>query len=147
MRKKLSLAVTIALVVVGLTSSLPQFAFAACGRATDSKGQVLQGIGETGGDCSGTDVNNTIQAAVEILSIVVGIAAVIVIIVSGLKYITSGGDSGKVSSAKSTLVYALVGLAIAALAQFLVHFVLTQADNSSKLCKGHTYSQADPRCK
>jgi hypothetical protein len=52
------------------------------------------------------------------------------IIVAGLKYIASAGDSNKVSSAKSTLIYALVGVLIAALAQLLVHFVLHQASNT-----------------
>ena len=49
------------------------------------------------------------------------------IVYSGYNYITSGGDSGKVSSAKTTLIYALVGLLIAALAQIIVHFVINTA--------------------
>ena len=44
------------------------------------------------------------------------------VIVSGFKYITSGGDPGAVSSAKRTLIYALVGLAVAVLAEFMAHF-------------------------
>ena len=47
------------------------------------------------------------------------------IIISGFKYVTAGGDSAKVGSAKNTLIYALVGLVIAALAQFIVHFVFS----------------------
>ena len=53
------------------------------------------------------------------------------VIVSGLKYITASGDSSSISSAKNTLIYALVGLAIAALAQIMVHFVLTSAVNAT----------------
>jgi hypothetical protein len=48
------------------------------------------------------------------------------IIVGGLKYILSAGDSGNVTSAKNTIVYAIVGLVIVALAQFVVRFVLTK---------------------
>jgi hypothetical protein len=44
-----------------------------------------------------------------------------------LRYITSGGDSTKVSGAKNTLIYAIIGLIIVALAQLIVHFVLGQA--------------------
>lgn len=55
---------------------------------------------------------------------IVGLIAVIMLIVGGLKYITSGGDSNKVSSAKNTIIYALIGLVIVALAQVIVHFVL-----------------------
>jgi hypothetical protein len=51
------------------------------------------------------------------------------IIVGGLRYITSGGDSGNVSTAKNTIIYAIVGLVIVALAQLIVHFVLNQTSN------------------
>ncbi|HEY1064365.1 MAG TPA: pilin [Candidatus Saccharimonadales bacterium] len=61
---------------------------------------------------------------VNILSMIVGVIAVVMIIVGGFRYITSGGDSGNVSGAKNTLIYAIVGLVIVALAQFIVHFVL-----------------------
>ena len=46
------------------------------------------------------------------------------IIVSAFKYITSGGDSNKVASAKSSLIYAIIGLVIVGLAQFIVNFVI-----------------------
>jgi uncharacterized membrane protein YuzA (DUF378 family) len=92
-----------------------------CGDTTDTspKGLVLQGATSTGSDCSGAGVNSVIKAVVNILSTVVGIAAVIMVILAGFKYVTSAGDSGKVSSAKNTLVYALVGLAVAAVALVL----------------------------
>lgn len=116
---------------VGMASAATKNAAAAspattCGEGdTTSKGQILQGAGQTGADCTGVGVNNAIASAVNILSIVVGVAAVIMVIVSGFKYVTSGGDSNSVSSAKSTLIYALVGLGVAGLAQVLVNFVLT----------------------
>lgn len=69
--------------------------------------------------------------AVNILSVVVGVVAVIMIIYGGFRYITSGGESGSVSSAKNTLIYAVVGLVIVALAQVIVHWVLSSASNIS----------------
>lgn len=72
-------------------------------------------------------IGGLVKSIVTLLSTVVGIAAVIMIIISGFKYVTSGGDSGNIASAKTTLVYALVGLVIAALAQVLVKFVLNTA--------------------
>ncbi|HEY1064366.1 MAG TPA: pilin [Candidatus Saccharimonadales bacterium] len=96
--------------------------------AASSKRAACEGVGLTGGECNSPDAQNTIYGLVgdivNILSIVVGIVAVIMIIVSGLKYVTASGDTSKVASAKSTLVYAVVGIVIAALAQFIVHFVL-----------------------
>ncbi|HSW37455.1 MAG TPA: hypothetical protein VLG37_03750 [Candidatus Saccharimonadales bacterium] len=93
------------------------------------KDQACQGISLANGSngCSnGGDITKVVSAAVQILSIVIGITAVIVIVASGFKYITSGGDAGKVKGAKDTLIYALVGLAVAAFAQFIVHFVLNK---------------------
>lgn len=123
--------------------AVPSLAYAACGTASDSKTQVLQGIGETGSDCSDSGVSSFINTVVNILSIIVGIAAVIVLILSGMKYITSGGDSAKVASAKNTLIYALIGVAIAALAQFLVHFVFTAAKTSTTQCSSGHHLAAD----
>lgn len=97
--------------------------------AADAKSDICSGVGATSskGTCStgGLTLNALISDIVGILSIVIGIVAVIMVIYAGFKYVTSGGDANSISSAKSTLVYALVGLAVASLAQFLVHFVFT----------------------
>lgn len=76
------------------------------------------------GDKNLTDIITTV---VNIISIIVGVVAVIMIIWGGLKYITSGGESGKITSAKNTIIYALIGLVVVALAQFIVRFVLSKA--------------------
>lgn len=76
-----------------------------------------------------SDFQSLLNTVINIFSLVVGVIAVIMIIVGGLRYITSGGDSGKVSAAKTTIIYALVGLVIVALAQLIVHFVLSTANN------------------
>ena len=52
------------------------------------------------------------------------------IIYGGMRYITSGGDSGKITSAKNTIIYALIGLVVVALAQFIVKFVLNKVTSS-----------------
>jgi hypothetical protein len=78
----------------------------------------------TGG--SDTGIATFLSWAVNIFSAIVGIIAVVMIIVGGLKYITSGGDSSKVGSAKNTLLYAIIGLIIVVMAQVIVHFVLAE---------------------
>jgi hypothetical protein len=65
-----------------------------------------------------------IQDVINIFSLIVGVVSVIMIIIGGLKYITSGGDSGNVTGAKNTILYAVIGLVVVALSQFIVHFVL-----------------------
>jgi hypothetical protein len=78
-----------------------------------------------GGDPE-TQVSKLVADIINIFSWVVGIAAVIMIMVGGFKYITSTGDSGNVTSAKNTILYAIIGLVIVALAQIIVRFVLNK---------------------
>jgi cytochrome bd-type quinol oxidase subunit 2 len=75
---------------------------------------------------NGLDLDKVITAIVNIFSIVVGIVAVFMIIVAGIRFVTSGGDSNNVSSARSTIIYALVGLAVVVLSQVIVKFVLNR---------------------
>lgn len=102
----------------------PVSASAACPSGSSSKAQVLDGVGKTGSKCDDSGVAKTINGVVNILSFILGVAAIIMILVSAFKYITSNGDSNKIAGAKSTLIYALVGLAVAALAQVFVNFVM-----------------------
>ena len=81
---------------------------------------------ETDTSGAGAQVENIIQVSINIISIVVAVAAVIMIIIGGFRYITSNGDPGSVSGAKNTILYAIVGLVIVALAQIIVRFVVGQ---------------------
>ena len=90
----------------------------------------LGGDGCADGDAEGR-VNNIIETVINIFSLVVGIVAVIMIIIGGLKYITSSGDSNNVTSAKNTILYAIIGLVVVAMAQFIVRFVLSRATSGS----------------
>ncbi|MBW3568755.1 pilin [Candidatus Parcubacteria bacterium] len=76
--------------------------------------------------CSDRALNNLIRQVVNVFSIIVGVVAVIMIIYGGFRYVASGGESGNISTAKNTLIYALVGLIIVALAQVIVKFVLNR---------------------
>jgi len=84
---------------------------------------------QAGFDCTtappnGTSINTAIGAVINILSFLVGTVAVIMIIYGGFRYISSGGDSGKITSAKNTIIYAIIGLVVTAFAQVIVRFVL-----------------------
>lgn len=94
------------------------------------EGQVDQTTGGCAVGSTGTSFSGLVKKIINIFSIIIGVIAVIMIIIGGLKYITSGGDSGNVSSAKNTIIYALVGLVIVALAQFIVRFVLSNANSA-----------------
>ncbi len=88
----------------------------------DSLGAVSGGEGCT---ASGTDpdVESAIVTALDILSMVAGVIAVIIIIIAGIKYITSQGESSATAAAKNTILYAAIGIAIVVLAQTIVFFV------------------------
>jgi len=84
-------------------------------------------------DSTGTDaatqINNIVHTIVNLLSVIVGLAAVIMIIVGGFRYITSGGNDTSVTSAKNTILYAIIGLVVVALAQLIVRFTLSKLTN------------------
>ena len=71
-------------------------------------------------------VNKNVSRALNLFSSVVGIIAVVMIIIGGVRYITSNGDSGNVNNAKNTILYAIIGLVVVALAQIIVRFVLAR---------------------
>lgn len=53
-----------------------------------------------------------------------GAIAVIMIIVAGIRFITANGDSGNISSARNTIIAALIGLAIIILARTIINYVV-----------------------
>lgn len=73
-----------------------------------------------------TGSNGVLHRASLLLSIIAGVAAVIVIIISGFRFITSSGDPQKAAGARSALIGAIVGLIIIVLAESLVLFVLSK---------------------
>jgi hypothetical protein len=75
-------------------------------------------------------INKLVHTIVNLLTALVGIVAVIMIIVGGFRYITSGGNDTSVTSAKNTILYAIIGLVVVALAQIIVRFTLSKLTNS-----------------
>jgi uncharacterized membrane protein len=93
---------------------------------------ICSGVTLTGGSCSDTtSFTDIIKTIISVLSLIVGITAVIFVILGGFKFITSSGDAQKAASARNTILYAVVGLVVAALAQAIVAFVLTKANTAA----------------
>lgn len=84
----------------------------------DADTSILKNENDSGGDFA-TIVGNVISTLLFIL----GIAAVIIIIIGGIKFATANGDPGAVKSARNTILYAVVGLIAAILAYVIVQFV------------------------
>ncbi len=62
----------------------------------------------------------------DILLFITGAIAVIMLIIGGIRYVVSGGDQNAVTSAKNTILYAIVGIVVVFLAYAAVNFVATQ---------------------
>ena len=109
--RKLSITVSTALVSVllhskALADSIP----------TDLSISSLGGTPSDPGDIISTITNTLLTAA--------GVISVIMIIVGGIMYALSAGDSGKAGKAKDTILYSVIGLAITMLAYAIVNFVI-----------------------
>lgn len=78
----------------------------------------------TAGGSEASSAPDIIKNVINILLYVAGVIAVIVIIVGGLRFVTSEGDANAANKAKNSVAYACVGLVLAALAYAIVNFVL-----------------------
>jgi hypothetical protein len=121
-RKILVLAIALLASLSILTISVNQSVI-----AEDNKTQVCTGANLGGGstcDDSG-NVTKVTKLILNVLSWVVGVISVIMIMIGGFMYITSAGDATKAGKGKSTITYAIIGLIVAALAQTIARFVVS----------------------
>jgi type IV secretion system pilin len=87
--------------------------------------------GNTDTSC-GTDgktlctLGDRITQIIDVLLFLIGAVAVIMVILGGIRYVLSNGDSTQITGAKNTILYAVIGLVVALLAYAIVHFVITQ---------------------
>ena len=74
----------------------------------------------------GDDVGDLIQKIVNVLLFIIGTVSVIMIIIGGIRYTTSNGDSNQVTAAKNTILYAVIGVIVSLLAFAITAFVVDQ---------------------
>jgi len=126
-RKIKKIAVGAVMAVAGLMT--PVFALTqpvmadVCPTGTVKQGQSVNNLTE----CNVEGENNlrpTIQGILNVVISVLGLIAVIMIIMGGFTYITSAGDTAKLTKARNTIMYGVIGLVIAVLAFAIVNFVL-----------------------
>ena len=121
--KHIRLLLATALLLVGFGGMLPAMAVAATPQ------QTVCSTLQSDSACKTTppdslDINKVIRSAINIFSFVIGVTAVVMVMLGGFRYITSGGDSGKITSAKNTITYAVIGLVIVGFSQTIVVFVI-----------------------
>ncbi len=76
------------------------------------------------GACSDTALLTRINLVIDALFIVIGAIAVLILIMGGIRYITSTGDAKRIQAAKDTILYAVIGLIVVVLARAIVGFVV-----------------------
>lgn len=98
--------------------------------AADPKQALCEGSGGTwsaDGGCASPDdqpqLVSTFKTISDLLLFIIGAVAVIMIIIGGIRYITSNGDQAQVTGAKNTIMYAVIGIVVALLAYAIVNFV------------------------
>lgn len=96
------------------TNNLSLGTGADCAQGTDQPSSLFGGNGDEG----------LFRRIVNIMLFIVGAVAVIMLIVGGIRYVTSGGAQDHVTAAKNTIMYAIIGIVVAILAYAVVNFVV-----------------------
>jgi Type IV secretion system pilin len=137
MIKKLQISIATLLATFGLMAgvAMPVVAAQGVGNLCSGAQGNITGADNATSTCKDTGadgkINNAIKFAIRIFQTIVGLIAVFMVITGGLKYITSGGDSGGVTGAKNTILYAVIGLVVVALAEIVVQFVLNRVASNA----------------
>ena len=108
-------------------SFTPLAAFADCTNICDQSCNVPKSVKEANGcnpTIEATGLQSEIIAILKGIILAMSVVAVIFIIIGGINYTISAGDPGKIKKAKDTILYALIGLIICALAFMIVNWVV-----------------------
>jgi hypothetical protein len=114
---------------VGSLVFIPQLSQAACSNSSE-QGTGLNAVSSGGPDvCTTTGANSLpgrVGSIIDIFFIVAGAIGVLIMIIGGIRYITSTGDSKRIQAAKDTILYAVLGLIVVILARAIVGYVIAQ---------------------
>lgn len=118
-----------AVLSLGLGSVLTSSSASAADNCNDQDLGITNGANCAQGSDQPDDLfgqSGIFQTVTNVLLFLIGAVAVIMLIIGGIRYTTSNGDQGAVTSAKNTILYAIVGIVVAILAYAVVGFVTTQ---------------------
>jgi hypothetical protein len=88
--------------------------------------EIRDGVNAIDSDNKSPSLGSQIEIVVNILLFILGAIAVVMIIIGGIRYATSNGDSSQIKTAKDTILYAVVGLIVAIMAYAIVGWVVQQ---------------------
>jgi hypothetical protein len=111
-------AMSMAAIVVGMSFPVGAIDLIDCSAAGGTGGQLCN----NGADSAKADT--VIKSISNILIYILGAVAVIMVIYGGFRFVTSGGDEKAVTSARNTILYAVIGIVVALLAFAVVNWVV-----------------------
>lgn len=117
-KKYSAVAILLAVAIAHVLMPLPAQAFG---------GGITDGMNSARGADQPADLfgqAGVFSTITNIMLFVIGAVSVIMIIIGGLRYVVSGGDSANVTAAKNTILYAIVGIIVALLSYAIVQFVI-----------------------
>src|SRR5690242_124808 len=117
--KKLKLAVISIAALLGVMTLVPSYVGAS------PASQIQGGVNQAGGSGETSNLGSRVKTIVNILLYILGAIAVVMIVIGGIRYTTSNGDSGAITSAKNTILYSVIGLIVAILSYTIVNFVIS----------------------
>ena len=119
--KRYIITITLAFMAVFGLAALPTVGVS----ATNPAAEITKGTEAAGGKGQ-TSLGDQIKNVINVLLFIIGVISVIMIIIGGIRYVLSNGDSSQITSAKNTVLYAVIGLVVALLAYAIVNFVVIQ---------------------
>ena len=126
---KIKLFLSGAFLTLGIVTAATTVVALPAAAQTTPEQSACEGSGGTwskGGCTQGArTLTGTIKSAGNIIVFITGAISVLMIIIGGFRYTTSNGDQGSLTSAKNTILYAVIGLVVSVAAYAIVNFVLT----------------------
>jgi hypothetical protein len=116
---KIKIAVIALVALIGVVSFVPAY-----GVLADPASEINKGVTQAGGS-GAPSLGSNIKIIVNILLYILGAIAVVMIVIGGIKYTTSNGDSSAITSAKNAILYSVIGLVVAIMAYAIVNFVVS----------------------
>lgn len=112
----------VAVLSVAIVPATAVYAEPVCsGSATECIGL---GQKKAGGEENQTELTDQLKTITNVLLFILGAIAVLMIILGGIRYATSNGESNNIKAAKDTILYSVIGLVVAILAYAIVNFVI-----------------------
>ncbi len=120
MKKWKQLLITFAMITGMGTLALPASYASAINVFDQCKSNGSSAVCKAQGD----NAASMVKIVINTLLVVLGMIAVIMIVVGGIRYTVSHGNSSSTKEAKETIIYALVGLVVAIMSYTIVNFVV-----------------------